>query len=177
MLIAKVALTSSLKWRHVSLTLAIIKDYSERGMEEGWGSEERWGLESKSNTSAPNESYSHHNMCWKTYMARFFDIIVSLQRDYLLGGVTTPHTPRYFRPCRWNLQWNAGWNVVDLNVLEIPGNPEILDNNFRKSGDLSQICTKSRNPGQFFLGFPKSGKSRTLFWVVICPSMKSPSNS
>ena len=41
MLIAKVALTSSLKWRHVSLTLAIITDYSERGMEEGWGSEER----------------------------------------------------------------------------------------------------------------------------------------
>ena len=57
-LYTKVALTGSVNWRHVSLTFAIIKDYCERGMEEGWGSEEGWGLESNSNASAPNESYS-----------------------------------------------------------------------------------------------------------------------
>ena len=80
-LYTKVALTSSLNWMHVSLTFAIIKDYCERGVEEGRGSEEGWGLESKSNASAPNESYSRHNMRWKTYMARFFDSIIALQRD------------------------------------------------------------------------------------------------
>ena len=119
-------------------------------------------------------------------MVRFFDGIIALQWDsialqtalvYLLGGgVSHPHTSGILaaqRPrCGEKARKNARWNFVDLNVLEIPGNPEILDKNFRKSGNLCQICTKSRNPGQFFLGFPKSGKSRTLFWVVKCPSIK-----
>ena len=83
------------------------------------------------------------------------------------SGILAAQLPR----CGEKARKNARWNFVDLNVLEIPGNPEILDKNFRKSGNLCQICTKSRNPGQFFLGFPKSGKSRTLFWVVKCPSL------
>ena len=84
------------------------------------------------------------------------------------SGILAAQRPR----CGEKARKNARWNFVDLNVLEIPGNPEILDKNFRKSENLCQICTRSRNPGQFFLGFPKSGKSRTLFWVVKCPSKK-----
>ena len=71
---------------------------------------------------------------------------------------------------RWNLLWNARWNAVGLKVLEIPGNPEIPDKNFRKSGNLGQICTKSHNPGRIFFGFLKSVKPRKLFWVVKRPS-------
>ena len=76
-----------------------------------------------------------------------------------------------FSVVKGNLQWNGRWNVVDMNIFEIPRNPEIPDNHFWKSGNPGQICTKSRNPARFVLGFPKSWKSRTLFWVVKCPSL------
>ena len=49
---------------------------------------------------------------------------------------------------------------------------EILDNYVRKSRNRGQICTKSRKPGRFLLGFLKSWKSRTLFWVLKSPSFK-----
>ena len=56
-------------------------------------------------------------------------------------------------------------------ISEIPGNPEIPDNHLWKSGNPGQTCTKSRNPDQF-LGFPKSWKSRKLFWEMKCPSTR-----
>ena len=34
-----------------------------------------------------------------------------------------------------NPLWNGRWNVVDSNIFEIPGNPEILDNHYWKSGN------------------------------------------
>ena len=66
------------------------------------------------------------------------------------------------------LLWSATWNVVDLNVLEIPGNPEVLDNHFGNS-EISVKLHEIPKSRSIFLGFPKSGKSHTLSWVVKYP--------